>query len=304
MRGWSTIRSKMLGGDSPFKNRRMSEDYPRPLWRWGSALIFLGAVGAFAVGCSTFAPRHEVLQVASRGATERSSPLLKQALHQYQSGHLDVAAQKYEQALAIDPGVGTAHNNLGLIRYHQRRLVPAAEHFDRAIQLLPGDPRPLNNLGQTLEAGGRVMEAIDLYAQASDLEPDNPLYLGNWLRARVRLGEFSEELIALLEQLAFIETRADWLTWTDEQLAIYRNPVLDRGPAPPHKLNQKKGANGFKGGARLSPQSATDLPQPAAPLKIPMAPSVREESAQADEPMESLPVPAPKSIWDRIDELQ
>jgi hypothetical protein len=148
------------------------------------------------------------------------------------------------------------------------------------------------------------MEAIDLYAQASDLEPDNPLYLGNWLRARVRMGEFSEELIDLLEQLAFIETRADWLTWTDEQLAIYRNPVLDRGPAPPNKLNQNKGSRGFKGGAKLSPQSTMDLPEPATSSDIPLAPAVREQPAQAEEPVESLPVPAPKSIWERIDELQ
>jgi tetratricopeptide (TPR) repeat protein len=303
MRGWSTIRFKMLGGDPSFINRRMPEDSPPAPWRWGIALIF-GAGFVLSIGCSTFAPKHEVLHAAGRDIAEQSSPLLSQALRHYQSGHIDVAAQKYEQALAIDPRLGTAHNNLGLIRYHQRQLVPAAEHFDRAIQLLPGDPRPLNNLGQTLEAGGRVMEAIELYAEASDLEPDNPLYLGNWLRARIRMGEFSEELIALLEQLAFIETRDDWLSWTDEQLAIFRNPVLDRGPAPPNKVNQKKSTSGFKGGAAVSPHPATDLPETATPLNIPMAPSVREEPVPADEPVESLPVPAPTSIWERIDELQ
>jgi hypothetical protein len=287
----------------------MLEVIPPTLWRWGRPLIF-GAGLISLIGCRPFTPRHEVLQVASQGGTAESSPLLNQALRQYQSGHLELAASKYEQALAVDPGLGTAHNNLGLVRYYQRRLVPAAEHFDRAIQLLPGDPRPINNLGLTLEAGGRVMEAVDLYAEASELEPDNPLYLGNWLRARVRLGEHSEELIAQLEQLAFTETRPDWLSWTDEQLAVHRNPMLDRGPAPTSQLNSKArararaSASEVEADGSLSPQPPIAVPALPDQSQMQLIPSDRPEMQGDDGHLESLPVPAPDSVWDRIHELQ
>lgn len=288
----------MCSGDSPSDNRLAIRRVREP----AGLAIALWLVSA--VGCSSLNPRHEVLHVDGEGYLGDSSHLVSQALHQYRKGHIDQAVSKFEQALAIDPDHGVAHNNLGLIHYEKRQLVQAANHFDVAIGLLPNDPRPINNLGMTLEAGGRVMDAIELYAEASGLDPDNPLYLGNWLRARARMGEHSEELIAQLEHLAFVETRADWLSWADEQLALIRNPVLDRGPAKPSSPNQ-----GMLGsGAKRSTE-----PPPPNPIRenLPLESSHREDSPILDHSprvllprglspaedldleAESLPVPAP-----------
>ncbi len=175
--------------------------------------------------------RQEVLQIDGPAYFGNSSHLASVALHHYRKGQVDQATSKFEQAVALEPNNGSLHNNLGLMYFEQRQLVAAANHFDEAIQLMPGDARPINGLAMTLEAGGRVMEAIELYNEASELAPDNPLYLGNSLRARTRMGERSDAMVEQLQHLAFIETRADWLAWTDEQLALYHNPTLDRGPA-------------------------------------------------------------------------
>ncbi len=238
-------------------------------------------------------PSHDVLVVDGQGHLGASSHLVSQALHQYHKGHLDQAASKFEQALAIDPSHGVAHNNLGLIYYEQRQLVSAANHFDAAMGLLSDDPRPINNLGLTLEAGGRVMEAIELYAEASSLDPDNPLYLGNWLRARARMGERSDELIEQLQHLAFVETRPDWLSWADEQLAVHRNPVLDRGPASPTGANKGTLGNRLQG-------SKGDLPRNPIRESLPLEPQSRQSPTMELSPSdrwdiepESLPVPAP-----------
>lgn len=153
------------------------------------------------------------------------------AMHAYQKGELEKARRGLEQVVRSNPRHAQAHNNLGLIYYDLRRLSTAAEHFDFASQLLPSSPIPLNNLGMTLEAGGYVNEAMELYSEAHSIAPEHPLYLGNLIRARIRLGEHTPELIEDLKFLAFIENRPDWITWIDEQLALDFNPVLDRGPS-------------------------------------------------------------------------
>ncbi len=285
----------MRGGIASSDNRRLPRCAPRLAALWG----LLGSTISLCLsplGCSTFSPGHDVLHVAGDGVLGDSSHLISQALHQYHKGHLEQAASKFEQALAIEPNHGVAHNNLGLIYYQQRQLVAAANHFDAASALLPDDPRPVNNLGMTLEAGGRVMEAIELYDEANYLAPDNPLYLGNWLRARVRMGEQSDGLIEQLEHLAFIETRADWVSWTDEQLALVRNPALDRGPAG--NTNGKSGnlgnrSNAINGNSRQNSVGGNRLPigEPnsnSGPGEMKLAPS-----QLWDDSAENLPVPAP-----------
>ncbi len=259
-------------------------------------------------GCSTMTPSHEVLRVEGASFFGDTSKAAKHAVHLYREGQIERAADKFEQALQLQPNNGSVHNNLGLIRYEQRQLVAAADHFDAAINLLPDDPRPINGLGMTLEAGGQVMEAIELYLQASELARDNPLYLGNALRARSRMGESSDELVEQLRYLAFIETRPDWLAWTDEQLAIKHNPALDRGPAPP-QLNRPRSlkTNGQAaaqvGDAALKQRGTTHTPIEAVPLELlpsyaPPVTSRKSSSLPAPSPRsetEYLPVPLPES---------
>jgi tetratricopeptide (TPR) repeat protein len=155
------------------------------------------------------------------------------------------AAEAFEQAIALDRNNGSAHNNLGLAYYHQRKLALAAAEFELASGLLPEDPAPLNNLGMTLEAAGRGVDSLEYYAQAHELAPDKPLYLGNLVRNRIRLGDRDESIVDQLKHLLFIETRPEWVEWIEDQLVLENNPMLDRGPPPPN-LNSTRLSNSMQ----------------------------------------------------------
>jgi len=229
------------------------------------------------------APTNEVLHVDGQSFFGNGTTAYQQGLNAYRKGNFARAAERFEQVIRLNPSDGAAHNNLGLIFYDERKLVLAAEHFDAAINLLPDDATPLNNLGMTLESGGRVIEALELYDQASFLEPDNPLYLGNALRARIRMGERSELLSEQLEDLAFIETRPEWTSWVDEQLALHRNPSLDRGPAVQERLGSRN--------KRSTSERPSGLIE-SEPIEL--SPSIQLHDGQEQFDSERLPVPAPR----------
>lgn len=235
-------------------------------------------------------PTNEVIHLGGDGFEGDHSLLYQQAMHAYAKGNIARATEKFQLAIEADPTDGAAFNNLGLIYYDQRKLVLAANHFDRAIELLPGHASPLNNLGMALEAGGRLDEAIELYEQATALEPDLPLYLGNLLRARIRLGERNEHITSQLQHLAFIETREDWVDWVDEQLALFQNPMLDRGPAPGDGLNQRRKSAG-KSNTPNEPRVVGETPTPIVPAPVDpleLSPSVGEEILPLPTPTPSL----------------
>lgn len=183
----------------------------------------------------------EILSISTGGgASEQSRAQYFKGIRLYDHAKYPAATEAFERAISLDFENGSAHNNLGLTHFQQRKLSLAAAEFEIAAQLLPEDARPCNNLGMTLEAAGRGLEAIDFYQQAYEIEPQNPKYLGNLVRTRIRLGEKDESVIEQLKELLFIETRADWIAWINDQLAIDINPLLDRGPTPPNLNSQKK----------------------------------------------------------------
>lgn len=198
-------------------------------WLLRGAVCLSLAFVLFCSGCR-LTPDGNVVQVELADVIGSGQVHYRQAMQAYRKGDVDRAMRLFEKTLRGNHKHASAHNNLGLVLYEQRQLAAAAEHFQFASELRPQDPKPINNLGMALEAGGRVHEAIELYSQAVAMNPNSPLYLGNLLRARVRLGEQSPELLDDLQYLAFIETRADWVEWVDEVLALHLNAALDRGP--------------------------------------------------------------------------
>lgn len=249
------------------------------------AVQVLGSLGfaalfCFAVCGCAFRPDGNLVRVRASDLLGNGEAQYDHAMRAYRKGETEKARRGFERVLRHHPRHASAHNNLGLIYYDARQLIAAAEHFDVAIDLLPDSPVPLNNLGMTLEAGGRVDEAIGFYVQAHEINPENPLYLGNLLRARIRLGEQSPELIEDLRFLAFIETRPEWVTWVDEMLALRMNPMLDRGPT----LDEE---NPLDGNRRRTNDPAPILK----PEELPEA-SILEPI----EPLGSQPLSAPESF--------
>ena len=140
-------------------------------------------------------------------------------------GDYRAAEQALRRALAQDVMFGPAHNNLGLVYFHQSQLYLAAWEFQYAVKLMPNQPEARNNLGLVFENGGKLDQAVDAYEQALKLEPDNPQFVGNCARARLRRGENGPEVRQLLDKLAALDSRPQWNAWARENLALMRHPT-------------------------------------------------------------------------------
>lgn len=147
--------------------------------------------------------------------------LLEDAEDAIDCGKLDKARAQLEEAIRLNPGLGPAYNNLGLIYFEQRQLYEAANAFSTAADLMPGSGVPHNNLGLTLEAGGRHDNARVHFEQAYSLDPSNEEFLGNYVRARIVSGDVSDEAITLLQELVFADSRPEWVAWAEEELALH-----------------------------------------------------------------------------------
>jgi tetratricopeptide (TPR) repeat protein len=77
----------------------------------------------------------------------------------------------YRRALAIDPQLTQAHNNLGNAFLELAQPAQAAVCYRKAHELLPGNAHILCNLGNTLRQLGQLQEAIVCAERAIALEP-------------------------------------------------------------------------------------------------------------------------------------
>lgn len=208
-------------------------------------------------GCQSMrANKHEVIvldpieSAAESGASELANQLNQQGIHYVLKEQLGKAQFKFEEAVRVDPNFGPAYNNLGLVFFHQHDFFEAARAFEAANEKWPESPEPLNNLGLVMESVARPFDAMDLYQQAYELAPTNAEYLGNWLRAKVRMELIDDELLSQLHSLLMIEKRIEWQDWAREQIALLHNPNLDRGPAKPSsdplgELTENKSSDSF-----------------------------------------------------------
>jgi Flp pilus assembly protein TadD len=96
-------------------------------------------------------------------------------------GRTEDARQHYQKALEIFPEYGEAHNNLGNLLMSQNKLDEAIEHFREAIKINPNDASFHNNLGTALGRQGKAAEAVAEFREATKLKP-------GYLDARINLG--------------------------------------------------------------------------------------------------------------------
>lgn len=170
--------------------------------------------------------RHRTLKVELPAspdpkAVRAADELLEEAEEALDCGQLDKAQARLEEAIRLNPALGPAYNNLGLLHFEQRQLYEAANAFNTAIGLMPGSGVPHNNLGLTLEAGGRHAEALVHFEEAYSLDPGNAEFLGNLARARIASGDISDDSIALLKEVVFLDSRPEWIAWAEEELALH-----------------------------------------------------------------------------------
>ena len=95
------------------------------------------------------------------------------------SGQPARAKAVFERALALDPELAEASNDLGALLAQDGDLARAMERFREALRANPDYPDALNNLGYALLLSGRRVEARELYERALALQPDFPEALNN-----------------------------------------------------------------------------------------------------------------------------
>jgi Flp pilus assembly protein TadD len=160
----------------------------------------------------------------ARQENDRAYRLIRQEKYQEAEPHL-------RRAIQADLTFGPAHNNLGLVYFHQKRFYDAAWEFDYAIKLMPYQPDVRNNLGLVFEETGKFAEAVDTYERARKMAPDNPEYIGNLARTRIRRGDRDEETRKLLEELTYKDPRPDWRGWARMKLFELYTRRPDANPA-------------------------------------------------------------------------
>ena len=266
---------------------------------------WIGCVLLF--GCAPWRRSDEtLLRVEAPRNLAQAERLTQIGIRALQKGHLEKAADAFVSAIRSDSTFGPAHNNLGLIHFQRGELYLAMLAFEQAMEYLPQDPSATYNLALALESAGKTFEALDLYIQAVEMEPTNPVFLGNLVRLRIRLGEDDPLLLSQLQDLALLETRAPWRRWADQQLALFHNPTLDRGPTTPEFDPQRGEATQDVGDVRDRTIDLTPLPpeslQPPQPMPE-RGPSDLPILNSANGSNEELPLPNPIRIPRSIESL-
>jgi Flp pilus assembly protein TadD len=157
--------------------------------------------------------KNDVIVANGERDTERARSEHERAFALIRDRKYDEAEKACKRALRADIMFGPAHNNLGLVYYHQGKLYAAAWEFQNAVKLMPYQPEPRNNLGLVFERAGRTSSAAEAYSKAHEIHPDNPEYLANLARATVRTGDRNDEARRLLEEVIAKDDRPEWKDW-------------------------------------------------------------------------------------------
>ena len=105
---------------------------------------------------------------------ERSSALCELGNAHRGLGQPEEAAERYRQALTLDPTHDDARFNLGLVYADLDDWERALSTFDIALQLQPEDVDALVERGTVLAALGRHDEALGAYESALVIDPNRP----------------------------------------------------------------------------------------------------------------------------------
>jgi Flp pilus assembly protein TadD len=90
------------------------------------------------------------------------------------NGRLEEAIPEYTRALALNPNLAEAYNNLGVVLRATGRPEAAVACYRRAIALKPRNASGHSNLGNVLRDLGRFEAAVASHQQAVHLDPNNP----------------------------------------------------------------------------------------------------------------------------------
>jgi protein O-GlcNAc transferase len=134
------------------------------------------------------------------GVPPSPDQVFAQAAAHHQAGRLAEAERLYRQVCAADPDHFAALHRLGVVA-HQLGRPDAPDILARAVALNPDLAEAHNDLGVVLGARGRLAEAATAFERAAALRPDYAEAHANLGGALRRLGR-TEEAVAHYERVA------------------------------------------------------------------------------------------------------
>lgn len=130
----------------------------------------------------------------------------------------DAAKEHLIKAIRDNPFHIKAHNNLGMVYFHNKNYYQAAWHYQKAIEIVPNRAEPHNNLGLVYETVGKLDQAVDHYRIAANIAKDKIEYVCNLARAMVKRGDKTEGLKIHLKSIIDSNHDAAWSSWANTQL--------------------------------------------------------------------------------------
>jgi tetratricopeptide (TPR) repeat protein len=157
---------------------------------------FLAAICLVASPCYGYVSAALMKTLAqNKSVANDLEQILKSAVEQHQAGQLDAAALGYQQILASDPTHGDALHLAGCLRYQQHDREAGIALVRQAIAVNPGLAVAHDNLGLMLRGRGDLAEAEASHRRAAEANPDDPAahtHLGVVLFRQNRLAEAIE----------------------------------------------------------------------------------------------------------------
>lgn len=176
--------------------------------KWLAMLLLAGILSACA-GTGTQSSRKSSPEDAQRAA--RIQVQLGQGY--MQQGRLEIALDRLENAVRLDPYSVDAHTMLAVLHERIRRPQKAEKFYRKAVSLAPENGEVNNNLGAFLCGSGRYLEARPYFLKALD----DPFYASPDA-ARINAGLCARQNGAL------------------EQAEVWFRQVLDSQPDNPTAL--------------------------------------------------------------------
>ncbi len=160
--------AERLARAMPFAGTLVSEPGARNYLPYGQELLDQGLEAAAIVA----------FERAAQG-NPTASTLYRLGTLLVKTGQAAQGRAALERALAMQPDLAEASNDLGVLLAQDGNLEAAVARFRAALSAMPDYPDALNNLGYALLQQGRSQEARELYEKALALEPDFAEALNN-----------------------------------------------------------------------------------------------------------------------------
>lgn len=119
----------------------------------------------------------------------------------FDSGQVERAIEKYQQALSADPSCALIHFNLGFAYHEEGNVAEARRNYERAIELEPNCSLFLEHLARLHFELEEYHQAIDLFNQAALVGPMLPISYGLLGRAYFEIGEHTRCHAALAQMV-------------------------------------------------------------------------------------------------------